>query len=199
MYLDKLWKNYQFKINGLYQFCQDNVRINVSFPISQDDIDSLEGEEKDILIQANKDHYSLYLNFIVMIVGLINIIFSALEAECKIVCSLSCFTFSLSYAQNDIIQHHQVWKTLRRLGQITSHNNKDCQSCQMQNNCTFQINFEALSNIYCYAIKIRMLADYEEIFFKDQKMLSYINDYFNILENVINEQENIKIRCMEAK
>jgi len=85
------------------------------------------------------------------------------------------------------------------LGQITSHNNRDCQRCQMKNNCTLQINFEALSNIYCYAIKIRMLADYEEIFFKDQKILDYINDYFDILENVIKVQENIKIKCMEEK
>jgi len=114
VYLDKLWRDFQFEVNEIYQFCQDNVRINVLFPISQDDIDSLEGEEKNILIQAKNDHNSIYLNYIVMIVGLINIIFSALEAECKIFCSLSCFAFSLSYAQKDIIQHDKVWQTLRR-------------------------------------------------------------------------------------
>ena len=67
----------------------------------------------------------------------------------------------------------------------------------MQNDCEFLMDFEALANIYCYAIKIRMIADYEDILFKEEQVWFIIKDYFEILKFVINEQENIRKKCME--
>ncbi|MBA7689850.1 hypothetical protein ES703_98361 [subsurface metagenome] len=196
-YLNNLWNNYLIEVDEIHQFCQDNIRINVSFPLSQEEFDSLDEEEEEIIRQAMQDFELSYINFITMIIGLINIIFSAFETECKIICSLGCFAFSISYAQDNIIQHNVVWKTLRRLSRIGSRKSINCQICQMQNNCNFQMDFKALANIYCYAIKIRMLADYEEVIFKGEQVWHLIKEYFEILKHVIIKQVNIKNICME--
>ena len=195
--LTNLWNNYLIEVDEIHQFCQNNVRINITFPISEEELDSLEEQEKEIIQQALKRFQLTYINFMTMVIGLINLIFSVFETECKVICSLSCFAFSIIYAQNKIIQHNEVWKALRRLSRIGSRKSINCEICQMQNDCEFLMDFEALANIYCYAIKIRMIADYEDILFKEEQVWFIIKDYFEILKFVINEQENIRKKCME--
>ncbi len=196
-YLTNLWNKYVTEMDEIHQFCQYNIAINISFPLSEAEFDSLEDKEKEIVRQAYERFDIAYINFIAIVIGLINVIFSAFETECKMVCSLGCFAFSISYAQNSIFQHDRVWKTLRRLSSIGSRESINCEICQMQNDCNFLMNFKALANIYCYAIQIRMLADYEEVLFKERQMWDLIKDYFEILKYVIIKQENIKNRCME--
>lgn len=197
-YLDQFWNDYLGEVDKIYEDCQNKLSINITFPIQQEDIDSLDDIEKEIAQKASEDFYSIYIRFTVMVIGLVNIIFSALEASCKILCSLCCFSFSSSYAQNDIIQHSEIWKTLRRLSQIGSRESNDCKNCQISNNCSLNTNFEALANIYCYAIKVRMLADYDDIFFKEPQILYDIKEYFDILENVIINQMNIQKQCIDG-
>ncbi|KKN28887.1 hypothetical protein LCGC14_0849750 [marine sediment metagenome] len=195
-YLRSLWNNYINEVEEIHQFCQDNIRINITFPISEEELESLNEQEKDIIVQAFNKLGLAYINFITLVIGLINVIFSAFELECKIICSLGCFAFSINYAKNNIIQHKEVWNIMRRLSRISSSKSINCEICQMQNNCNFLINFKALANIYCYAIKIRMLADYDEVLFKEEQTWYLIKDYFEILKDVIIKQENIKTKCM---
>lgn len=190
-YLNLLWNNYNLKINEIYELCQDNIRINISLPPTQEAIDLLEMEEKEIVQQALQELEITYINFIVIIGGLINLVFFVFETECKILCSLGCFAFSIIYARNDIIQHNDVWKTLKKLSQNDPRESINCEICQMRRECDFSIDFEALANIYCYAIKIRMLADYDELFYKNQ-MWELIKEYLDNIEYVIINQENIK-------
>lgn len=83
--------------------------------------------------------------------------FFALEFSCRNICALGCYRFALKVARSQVIQHAELWRTLRRLGEKTS---VDCEACTALSTCDFKINFPALSRVYAYATKIRQVADY---------------------------------------
>jgi hypothetical protein len=197
-YLDMLWNDYLRKNREIHKSCLDNLGKSVSLPPTQEEIDSLTSDEKLIVEEALRKLELNYIGFIVAISGLINSAFFALESECKIFCSLGCIAFSIRYAQDEIIQHKDVWLTLKRLGKVIQTRSVNCEICKLQENCFFSINFEALANVYCYAIKVRMLSDYEEFFYKIQTW-EKIKVYFDKLKDVITKQIMIKHKCLEEK
>ncbi len=199
-YLDSLYKEWSVKINNLLDSCKEVIGGNISFPIRLEDFNSLEQEKQKIIENTNQKIFTTSIEFIAVLGGFINSIFFAFESECKIVCSLACFAFSIEYARNNILEHAQVWQTLKRLSLAKSNLDDSirCEICQMKENCKFSINFEALANVYSYAIKIRMIADYDDSLFKNIELLDKIKDYFNELDGVITIQEVLKIKCMEV-
>ena len=88
---------------------------------------------------------------------LLSQMFFALEFSCRNVCALSCYRFALKVARGQVIQHGELWRTLKKLGERTS---VDCEACAVLSTCNFKIDFLALSRIYAYATKIRQIADY---------------------------------------
>ena len=88
---------------------------------------------------------------------LLSQMFFALEFSCRNVCALSCYRFALKVARSEVIQHGELWRTLKKLGEKTG---VDCEACAVLSTCNFKIDFLALSRIYAYATKIRQIADY---------------------------------------
>lgn len=88
---------------------------------------------------------------------LLSQMFFALEFSCRNVCALSCYRFALKVARGRVIQHRELWRTLKRLGERRG---IDCETCALLSTCNFKIDFLALSRTYAYATKIRQIADY---------------------------------------
>lgn len=110
-------------------------------------------DESESIVDALKLCYIDLVNLSM----LISQMFFALEFSCRNVCALSCYRFALKVAKSRVIQHGELWRTLKKLGEKTG---VDCESCAVLSTCNFGINFLALSRIYAYATKIRQLADY---------------------------------------
>ena len=169
----------------------------ISLPPSENEYESLKSEERELVNLACQKQRMNYIFFIVGIVGLVNQAFFALESSCKIIGSLGCIHFSIRFASNLIIQHSDVWQVLKRLGKL-SEEGINCKICRVNNSCKFSVNFEALANVYCYAIKIRMLSDYDDLFYSHQESWEKVELYFDKIEKIINENMMIKNKCFEV-
>jgi len=108
---------------------------------------------KHILVESVKLAYVDFSNLLMIA----SQIFFALEFYCKILCALGCVRFALKVARSELIQHNVCWKQLKSL---SGKNSRYCETCIISNTCKSKIDFEALSRIYCYCIKIRQIADY---------------------------------------
>lgn len=108
---------------------------------------------KHVLVEAFKLVYVDFTNLLMIA----SQIFFALEFYCKILCALGCVRFALKVAREELIQHNVCWKQLKSFSEKSSHY---CETCIVSDTCKSKIDFEALSRIYCYCIKIRQIADY---------------------------------------
>lgn len=197
-YLNQFWGNYLQENDEVFRKVTNELGRAVSLPPSEEELSSLSDEEQALVTQACQELQMNYIRFIVIIGAFVNQLFFAFEAECKILCSLGCFPFSLLYAKNEIFSHNDIWKALKRLGKI-SQRGVTCQICRIGDSCDFSINFEALANIYCYAIKVRMLSDYEDLFYNYRESWEKMKVYFDMVKEVVASQMEITNKCLEVR
>lgn len=195
-YVNQFWMDYNRKNGEIFRKVTNELGRPISLPPSEEEFASLSSEEQSLVTQACQELQMNYIRFIVAIGAFVNQVFFAFEAECKILCSIGCFAFSLLYAQNEIFSHNDVWRILKRLGKI-SQRSVNCQICRISDSCDFSINFEALANVYCYTIKVRMLSDYEDFFYNYRESWEKIKVYFDKVKEVITSQIEIKEKCLE--
>ena len=113
-------------------------------------------------------------------------LFFGLEFACRNVCAISCKSFAHKVNKEQVIQHMEVWKTLKKLG--GERNRIECAICANERSCHFKFAFMALANMYAYSSKIRMLSDYtEEPFHENRaKFRTFVNGtYLNQISNTI--------------
>ena len=121
---------------------------------------SKRGETTDPLAHEAEpivDAFKLCYVDLVHLSMLLSQMFFALEFSCRNVCALSCYRFALKVAKSRVIQHRELWRTLKKLGEKTD---IDCEACAVLSTCNFKIDFLSLSRIYAYATKIRQIAGY---------------------------------------
>jgi len=198
-YLSELYDGYKERLKAICDALMGRIGRKISFPIERKDLEALTEEEKNLVLEAEREIQLSHIQFVGLISGLINLMFFAFESSCKISCSFGCWDFAVSFANNKIIQHNAIWRTLRRLGKIEERTFTRCAVCLMDKNCNSEIDFEALANIYCYAIKIRMLTDYENFFYKNPEFWNQIDKYFKKLKGVIDGQKAIETKCVEVE
>jgi len=92
---------------------------------------------------------------------LLSQMFFALEFSCRTLCSLGCYHFALRISKDEVVQHNEVWKQLKRFSEKKGH---QCDICNVRETCDFNIDFLALARIYAYAMKIRQISDYTNVF-----------------------------------
>jgi tetratricopeptide (TPR) repeat protein len=108
----------------------------------------------------------------------------ALEFYCKILCALGCAKFALRVARAEAIQHNTCWKQLKR---FSNKNCTYCETCVVSDTCKSNIDFEALSRIYAYSMKIRQIADYTPKFASFDIRCLIEHNYFGYLEFLLRE------------
>ena len=109
--------------------------------------------ELDDLIDTVKIAYEDFVHLSL----LLSQMFFALEFSCKMICGFGCYRFGLKVSKFDVIQHKEVWRQLKRLGQKTGY---DCETCAVRESCDFEIDFSSLARVYAYAMKVRQIVDY---------------------------------------
>jgi len=200
-YLSALYDGYDNRIRTIYDDLVRDLGRRITFPFEESELERLAGEEKRLILEAEERLQLSYIQFVGLISGLINLMFFAFESSCKVSCSFGCWNFAVLFARDEIIQHGIIWRTLRRLGKIMEKTKTKtrCVACLMDKSCVFEIDFEALANVYCYAIKIRMLTDYEDFFYENREVWYQIEEYFKKLTKVIDSQKAIETKCLEVK
>jgi len=114
-------------------------------------------KQSEYLTESLKIAYVDFSNLLIIASQL----FFALEFYCKILCALGCVKFALKVARSEVIHHNQCWKQLKR---FSNKNCRYCEICIVSDTCISKIDFQALSRIYSYSMKIRQLADYTSKF-----------------------------------
>jgi len=197
-YVNLLWQDYLRRNGEIYYTIQKKLSKPVSLPPSKEDFESLTSDERRLVAQACQELQINRFRFIAGIGGFIDQAFFAFESVCRILCSLGCFPFSILYAKREIIRHGDIWKCLKRLGKIIQSNIR-CEICMVTNTCHFSLDFEALANVYCYAIQFRMLSDYEDFFYNYEESWEKIKVFFAGIKKVISSERKIKEKCLEIE
>lgn len=125
-------------------------------------------EFRKVLLKNEITSYSLSSLFI----SLATNIFFALEYHCKDICSTACLKFAIQVANNEPIQHEEVWKCLKRLG--SEKNNYACRICRIKKECKYDFDFDKMAMLYSAVIQSRMICDYTEEIVFQTKFGAYI-------------------------
>ncbi|MBA7505813.1 hypothetical protein ES706_04490 [subsurface metagenome] len=192
-YIEGLWQKYVQRTEEIYDLALEELGKTISLPPTPEELEKLTEEEKTIVGKAQREIEIIYIHFIVGVVAFVDLMFFAFESACKVFCSFGCYAHSIKYARGEIFSHSDVWKTLKRLGRVEEKQNINCLICSIEKTCHFTINFEALANVYCYAIQIRMLSDYDEFFYTYKRTWENIQPYFQKLNDIINTIRKVKI------
>lgn len=194
-----LYDGFDKRIRAIHDCLLRDLGREIALPIDKSNLERLPSEDKQLILRAEEDLQLAFIQFVGLISGLVSTMFFAFESSCKMSCSLGCFSFAVLFARDEIIQHRTIWKTLRRLGETGKTTETRCITCLMNKDCNFEIDYEALANIYCYAIKIRMLTDYELFFYENPSIWSQIEEYFKKLREIIDSQKEIETKCLEVR
>ncbi len=196
-YRPRLYYEYNSSLKEILKDLTRDIGRTVSFPIDKQQFEALTDRQKESVLEAEERMQLSYIQFVGLISGLINTIFFAFESSCKVSCSLGCWDFAMVFSKNILIQHKLIWKTLRKLGKVVEEKITRCGGCLMDEDCDFEIDFEALANSYCYAIQMRMLMDYEIFFYENPKIWNQVDEYFKELREIIDCQKVIQSKCLE--
>jgi hypothetical protein len=190
-YLDLLWSTF---ITRQTVLLDESKRFGVD--IFDSETSSLSSQQKQIYQELTAEFIKNTYAFVGMLQGLIDVSFFAFESSCKILSSLGCYDFAANVANNQIIQHEEIWRTLKSLAK--EENSKRCTKCLLTENWKFQISFKSVANAYCYAILTRMLSDYADLFytFLTEDDLKHINRYFENIRRIVEGQQSIEQHCL---
>jgi hypothetical protein len=197
-YLAGLYDGYSKRIQEIRDDLAKDLGRTITIPIEKQEFETLTKIEKEVILEAEQKIQLAHIQFVGIISGLINLMFFAFESSCKVSCSFGCWNFAILFAMNRVIQHDTIWKALRRLGKIGEQTSTRCFACLMDKSCNFEIDFEVLANIYCYAIKMRMLTDYEDFFYENPEIWYQVEEYFKKLRRIIDCQKVIETKCLEV-
>lgn len=101
------------------------------------------------------------------------------EAMCRVILIGTCYEFALkSILPNTVIQHDEIYKTLKRLGS-KKHDKVACKMCIVNEQCIQRDIFLELAQLYCLLYHLRVIKDYKMDFFNNRDFTNFLlNDFF---------------------
>lgn len=180
-----IFRNFQVSINSLWNDIKQINRMSRYGEINHT-------KSMHFFVESLKIVYVEFSNLLMIT----SQTFFVLEFYCKILCALGCVKFALKVARAKLIQHNECWKQLKR---FSDRNHSYCETCVVSDTCTSTIDFEALSRIYCYSMKIRQIVDYTpklisfDIFKSGLMEPPFI--YFKHLESILKEN-SLFYKCL---
>lgn len=112
--------------------------------------------------------------------------FFAFESLAKSLCAARCIDFCYKAIDpNSIIQHQEVWKTLKRLG-ADRKNNNTCRLCRLATDCHVVEEASLFAQSYIALIHMRMLKDYrEELLFNTKVQEYFAGPLFDLMGELL--------------
>lgn len=105
-------------------------------------------------------------------------LFFSMEHSCKIACCLANPKFAQKVAKGIPVGHRDVFDVLRNLGRQP-----------------FSIDFDALRRIYAYIIKVRMVADYTELFYEELDVSSFLDLVVSSASEIFKFHKELLFEC----
>lgn len=105
-------------------------------------------------------------------------LFFTFEAMARVLCIGICLEFAIkSILPSIIIQHDEIHKTLRRIGN-ESKQKVSCKMCSLQEICFRSLSYQKISQIYELFYHLRAIKDYRlEFYFEPELTTFLIKDY----------------------
>jgi len=105
-------------------------------------------------------------------------LFFAVEAACRVICIGTCLDFSIkSLLSNIVIQHDEVFKTLKRIGSERA-DNVSCITCASKQKCHEIPSVTDTAAMYELCYHIRVIKDYKLEFYWEETFKNFVeNDY----------------------
>ena len=104
-------------------------------------------------------------------------LFFTVEAACRVICIGTCLGFAIkSLFSNVIIQHDEVYKTLKRIGQENTEN-VSCITCANKKSCLEIPSINEIASIYEFCYHIRVIKDYKKEFYWERNLEHNFEDF----------------------
>lgn len=101
-------------------------------------------------------------------------LFFTLESMLRVICIGSCIEFALkSILPNNVIQHDEIHKTLKRIGNPNT-NKIACKLCVLKEKCENHFKYSPLALIYELVYHIRAIRDYKREFYFNDNLTDFI-------------------------
>ena len=109
------------------------------------------------------------------IVGLfVSELFFTIEAMCRVICIGSCLEFAIkTVLPTTIIQHDEVYKTLKRLG-LDSNSKVTCKLCRANQDCSGFDSYSKLASFYELLYHLRVIKDYRLEFYFEKNLTDFL-------------------------
>lgn len=109
------------------------------------------------------------------IVGLfVSELFFTIEAMCRVICIGSCLEFAIkTVLPTTIIQHDEVYKTLKRLG-FDGNSKVACKLCPANQDCSGFDSYSKLASIYELLYHLRAIKDYRLEFYFEKELTEFL-------------------------
>lgn len=105
-------------------------------------------------------------------------LFFAVEAACRVVCIGTCLDFAIkSLLSNIIIQHDEVFKTLKRIGREDSEK-ISCITCANKEKCKEIPSITNIASLYELCYHIRVIKDYKLEFYWEHNFEEFLKQQY---------------------
>lgn len=149
-----------------------------SSPLDSEAIEKMSKQEKEQWHEGSLARaYSRY-NYKNILGLFCSELFFAVEAACRVVCIGTCLDFSIkSLLSNMVIQHDEVFKTLKRIGSEQTEN-VSCITCVSKQKCHEIPSVNNISALYELCYHIRAIKDYKLEFYWEESFEKFLEaDY----------------------
>jgi hypothetical protein len=105
-------------------------------------------------------------------------LFFAVEAACRVICIGTCLDFAIkSLLANVVIQHDEVFKTLKRIGSEQTEN-VSCITCVSKQKCHEIPSVNNISALYELCYHIRAIKDYKLEFYWEESFEEFLEAHY---------------------
>lgn len=146
-------------------------------PIEEDVVNSMDASNRAQLRDANVtiSHFSATIHG--LLITWVSSSFLSLEYICRAICYCTCYQFLLASLQKpSVVQHQQVYKTLRRLA-AKEKRSEACVNCPIISKCQLHI-LDPIIGLYEVFYHLRVICDYKGLIFSNPNIQTFIRNEF---------------------
>lgn len=147
-------------------------------PLGEDEIEAMTIEERKRWHEGNIANEYAWNNHQNILGLFCSEMFFTVEAACRVICIGACLDFSIkSLFSNMVIQHDEVYKTLKRIGQLNTEK-VTCITCANKDKCTGLPQITDIVSLYEICYHLRVIKDYKIEFYWHRPFEEFVKNNY---------------------